>query len=45
VVVKVEGMEPEQAVVEAVAVKGDAGNDLPKVSFLVMFHLNGTLSR
>jgi hypothetical protein len=45
VVVKVEGMEQEEAAVEAVAVKGGAGNDLPLVSFSMIFHLRGTLSR
>jgi hypothetical protein len=45
VVVKVEGMEQEEAAVEAVAVKGGAGNDLTKVSFSMIFHLKGTLSR
>ena len=29
---KVEGMEQEEVAVEAVAVKGGAGNDLPQVS-------------
>ena len=43
--VKVEGMEQEEAAVEAVAVKGGAGNDLPLVSFSMIFHLRGTLSR
>ena len=43
--VKVEGMEQEEAAVEAVAVKGGAGNDLTKVSFSMIFHLKGTRSR
>ena len=43
--VKVERMEQEEAAVEAVAVKGGAGNDLTKVSFSMIFHLKGTLSR
>ena len=38
-------MEQEEAAVEAVAVKGGAGNDLNKVSFSMIFHLKGTLSR
>jgi hypothetical protein len=33
-VVKVEGMEQEEAAVEVVAVKGGAGNDLPQASLL-----------
>jgi hypothetical protein len=43
VVVKIEGMEQEQAAVEAVVVKGGAGNDLPQVFFIS--HLKGSLSR
>jgi hypothetical protein len=42
---KVEGMEQEEAAVEAVAVKGGAGNDLPQVTLSMIFHLKGTLSR
>ena len=38
-------MEQEEAAVEAVAVKGGAGNDLPQFSFSMIFHLKGTLSR
>jgi hypothetical protein len=45
VVVKVEGMEQEEAAVVAVAVRGGAGNDLPQFFFSMIFHLKGTLSR
>jgi len=44
-VVKDEGMEREEATVEAVAVKGVAGNDLPQDSFSMIFHLNCNLLR
>jgi hypothetical protein len=45
VVAKVEGMEQEEAAVEAVAVRGGAGNDLPQFFFSMISHLKGTLSR
>lgn len=38
--VKDEGTEPEAAGVEAAAVKGDAGSDLPQVSPSVVFHFD-----
>ena len=40
--VKVEETEPEEAAVEAMAVKEGDGNDLPQVSLSMIFHLNGT---
>ena len=43
-VVKVEGMGQEEAAVVAVAARGDAGNDLPQFSFLMIFHFTNTLS-
>jgi hypothetical protein len=36
-VVKVEGTEPEEAAVEAAAVKGDVGNNPYQVSFSMVF--------
>jgi uncharacterized Zn-finger protein len=45
VVVKVQGIKPEEVAVEAVAVKGDAGNDHPKVFFTMVFHLYDGLFR
>jgi hypothetical protein len=44
-VVKVEVMEQEEALVVAVVVRGDVGNNLPQVSFYIILHLKGTLSR
>jgi hypothetical protein len=45
VVVKVEGMEQEEAAVVAEVVRGGVGNDIPQVSFSMICHLEGTLSQ
>jgi len=37
-------MGQEEAAVVAVAARGDAGNDLPQFSFLMIFHFKSTLT-
>jgi hypothetical protein len=43
--VKVKGMEQEEVSVVVVGVRGDAGNELPEASFLIISHPKGSLSR